>query len=292
MEYLASWYKGALDEAAANCQPGDRLIVDEPCKLSATLTFPNSYVTVILRQPIDATAVGVAFLLTGSFITIQAEGNGLIYGSQQSSVMVEKGSDGCVIDGLQITNYNTSDTNGHAAIFGHQCSNLTVRNCRISSGNGNGIRAGSVVGCTISGNVISHTFGQSSEGITIGSDADVIGNKVSYANVTGILACGGPYQRIRVSGNTISNCSQSMKAGHPAVALNLQNNDWTGIEVSGNFAYDDQQSPTQACLLMVYGPGSIASGGVYGNAQWGCCWPRQVTVADGVPPSLTDWVVA
>lgn len=203
-----------------------------------------------------------------------------------SAVMVTAAGTRCTIDGLVVTGYNTKNATGHAGIFGYKATDLTVRNCRASNGNGNGIRTDGVDGALVLGNHVSRTAGSSSEGITLGAKhVRCERNIVDRANVAGILVFAGPYEDISIVGNTVSNSSQTTAGTHPGIAIALNGSAVTGLRIQDNCCYDDQATPTQSHAIAIYGPGKVNCGRVMGNMGYGNQYSDPFTLVGN--PDLT-----
>lgn len=272
-DWKSSQFSNGVYGALAKLMPGDRLIVDRSQQLAGPVKMTVDMTELLILEALTG-GTDVAVELLENFITVRSRGAATITSSFRSAVMVLGRA--CTVENLNIQNYNTSNTNGHAAIFGYKCQDLTVRNCRTMSGNGNGVRLDGVVGAVVIGNRVYRTGGSSSEGITLGcKHVRCERNIVDRANVTGILVWAGPYEDIAIVGNTVSNSSQTAASSHPGIGISLQSSQITGLRVEDNCCYDDQvddtgkPAPTQSHALAIYGPGTINQSVITGNIGYG-----------------------
>ncbi|HKT10336.1 MAG TPA: right-handed parallel beta-helix repeat-containing protein [Terriglobia bacterium] len=268
-DYYSSQASTGIYGALAKLMPGDRLIVDSPQTLAGPVKLAVPMTELLILQKLDG-GTDVEIEVLADLVKVTARGAGMITNSLLSAVMVTAAGTRCTIDGLVVTGYNTKNATGHAGIFGYKAVDLTVINCRISDGNGNGVRTDGVDTAFIFNNRVARTHGASSEGITLGAKHVLCErNRVDRANVTGILVWAGPYEEIDIAGNTVSNSSQTAAGSHPGIGISLNRSQITGLRIEDNCCYDDQLSPTQSHAIAIYGPGSIAHGRVWGNMGWG-----------------------
>lgn len=290
MDYLASKFSNLIYGAVAALKPGDRAIADTPQALSVPikLAVPETEL-LILQQLAGGTDVAVEVL--ADLVRVTGRCAALIVNSALSAVMVTSAGTRCTIDGLVVSGYNTKNATGHAGIFGYKAVDLTVINCRISDGNGNGIRTDGVNTAFIWNNWVERTKGLSSEGITLGAKhIRCIGNRVDRANVAGILVWAGPYEDIAIVGNTVSNSSQTGAGSHPGIGVSLNGSTITGLRIQDNLCYDDQVIPTQSHAIAIYGPGKVNCGRVTGNMTFGNQYHDPLTIV-GTPDLTEDFMV-
>ena len=288
MDYPASKFSNGIYGAAAALKPGDRAIADVQQSLSGPVKMIVPETELLILAVITG-GTDVAVEVLADLVTVKCRGAGQIVNSTLSAVMVTAAGTRCTIDGVIATGYNVRNATGHAGIFGYKSTDLIVKNCRISDGNGNGIRLDGVIGALVIGNSVAKTGGSSSEGITLGAKhVRCERNIVDRANVTGILVWAGPYEDIAIVGNTVSNSSQTAAGSHPGIGISLNGSTITGLRIEDNCCYDDQLSPTQSHAIAIYGPGSIAHGRVWGNMGWGNQASDPLTLVGS--PGLVDWV--
>lgn len=266
--------------------------------IDTNLTSP-----ILLNQPgmvleldvdiLSSSDVGV--LVSAPHCRIIGKG-GAIRNCAKSAVMLVDGADDFMIEDVEITGYNQSNTNGNAGIF---CmgtvgiSKIGVKNCEIHDGNGNGVRLHGCSRVSITGNYIHDTKGQSAEGIAINPYSDRVfihHNRIERAWTTGILLWGGTHQAVEIKSNDIKNSGQAQDGGHPAIGINPQGATISGISIDKNRCYDDQATPTQTCGLMTYASGTIRCGRVTtDNLGWGMSYPKFWTPANGSTVVFEDW---
>lgn len=259
----------------------ETLVLDKPC---TTLELQAD----ILSSP------DVAIKVTAPHCRII--GPGSIQQAGKSAIMLADGADDFTIDGVTISEYNTSDTNGHGAIFANGTNGIdriTVRNCKIFDGNGNFVRLHACRDVLVELNRFSDSHGQSAEGITLNPWCEMVGvvkNQIISAWTTGILLWGGPHQTVLIDSNTIKNCGQAKDGTHPAIGINPQGQTVSGLIVRGNWIYDDQATPTQNCGIITYDTGTARCGRVKDNLMWGCPYKSFYVPANGSAVVLQDWV--
>jgi Right handed beta helix region len=305
---------GGIQEAIAALPTGayGEVLVDAAISLATTINLARPATKLILQAPLQfpgvaATFGGVGIQISAAGCEVAGEGpNAVIMGPGCAGIMLLGGADNCVLRGLTIGNYNTTNTNGQAAIFAYGCdskgnpcpiNHLRIENCQTGPGNGNGIRLGPVIDCDVVGNLVQNTGGQSAEGITaFGTNIRIVRNRVSKAYTTGILLYSGPIQNVLIAENIISDSSQATAlaptgpdAGtHSAIELCTMDSTQSAISIIGNIAYDDQASPTQQNLLLITGntDGTLQHLRVVGNNQWGCVQASQMV--SSFPGTLID----
>jgi len=314
LELCSSDFVRGLTEAIeqlASLPPGYPwdILVDTPTSSSEqfVLSTPNGRLRI--AAPVDFSgSTDVGFVVSAADVEIDGMNcRGAIKSSCKSGLLLDSSASGAWVHDLVVSNYNTSNSNGHAGVFvyGHPSpvSRVKVENCVTGPGNGNGIRLDAVLDCQIVGNVVSSTQGQSAEGITFGgSNIRCERNRVDRAWVSGILAWNGgaePYRQLVISDNMISNSGQANLQIPPqanfAICLNPRSSAIHGVLLEGNVAYDDQAQNTQSCLLFLNddGLGGVLEDGlIEGNLAYDNLSSQAVVWGSGNKITATNWVVS
>lgn len=275
---------GSLQAAINSAQPGQTIVHDVVTQPNAAVVV-NKAVTIIFEQTMDcslgkdhgivAAAPGCRLLGVPGVISIA--------NSYLSAILVQE--DDFWTNGLSITNYNRSNTNGNAGLFvlgmTKAVQGFQAVNFRSFGGNGNGIRLGNVQDALVIDSCVETTKGLSSEGITInGSDVDIVRTTVVRAFVTGILVyLDRDQSNVRILDCNVIDSSQAVLP--PPAGINQVGNNFAvevqvlqynlrGLVIDNLCAYDDQTSPTQQ------GPLKIGNNNLKGTVSLR-------------PPTFTSW---
>lgn len=306
-DYTSGSKTGGINEALAEMNPGDELVISGEISASESIKIMVPNILLLFEAAtVDFGALPiVGFVLSAPHVTLYGDGASIIRNCGLSGIMLEAGSVKSRVEGLEVTAYNLSNSNGHAGIFGYKVGGpVAIKHCYTHDGNGNGIRLqncpDSYVGYSHVGPTIvlplpaTSPNPQSMEGITAGPSGTIEGNLVELAYTTGILLYAVvPYCDLRVTDNTIRDCSQQHAGWHEAICLNANDTTISGVEIDGNRAYCTQSTPMMECLLGLYaGSSGIIQCGWGQNYQWNCTSANKVAMGiSNLSTQLMDWQV-